>query len=520
LPFKKEEPQIIVIGSGLSSLVCAAYLVSKGLRNIALYATAYGGTPYIAGINFMLDNNPYGDSKEQYIEDMKRTGFALADTILIEKMASYSAETYEFLAWLGVPFSTLPDGTLKRRLLSGSTYPRTLCSTKGLIGIDLINTLESYLHKNGIEQHFGYRMINLDVEDERVVSVGFVDAENKEVHIPSDIVVAGWGGIGTLLGASTYPKDVNGKTLGIAYNAHIALADLEFIEYEPMVVMHPPKAAGEPCPTAMLGEGATLLNKHGERFLLKVRPQGEKGAGKSLLNDAIWEQVQRGQGSEHGGCFVDLRMIPKETLQLYPWFYQRLIHSGCDPTKELIEVGPLPHSYSGGVKVDQNCCSSLANLYAIGEAAAGFHGACRMAGNAAAQAAISGVIASLAIVEHAKDRIGEKKTRREEHGYCVDVAMRKEFLEIAEKVKGSLGVYRDGQELQKAFLLLEDFLAKKTISHDTESKHQAEALLLIISAAIKRTESRGSHKRVDYPTMDQCQALQYIWKKEKETNGN
>ena len=51
-----------------------------------------------------------------------------------------------------------------------------------------------------------------------------------------------------------------------------------------MVVAYPPGAVGEPCPTAMLGEGAYLLNSKNERFLLKVRPQGEAGSPKTLLN--------------------------------------------------------------------------------------------------------------------------------------------------------------------------------------------------------------------------------------------
>lgn len=33
-----------------------------------------------------------------------------------------------------------------------------------------------------------------------------------------------------------------------------------------MAVAYPPRAVGEPCPTAMLGEGAHLLNSKGERF--------------------------------------------------------------------------------------------------------------------------------------------------------------------------------------------------------------------------------------------------------------
>lgn len=136
----------------------------------------------------------------------------------------------------------------------------------------------------------------------------------------------------------------------------------------------------------MLGEGAYLLNAKGERFLLQKRPQGEAGAPKSLINRMIWQQVKMGVGSPKGGCWVDMRHLPVQVLQGYPWFYNRIKAAGIDPQHELLEVAPMAHSFSGGVRVDRQYRSSLAGLYAVGEAAGGVHGACRCAGNAASQA--------------------------------------------------------------------------------------------------------------------------------------
>ena len=102
--------------------------------------------------------------------------------------------------------------------------------------------------------------------------------------------------------------------------------------------------------------------------------------------------MKEGKGSPNGGVYVDLRHIPEQTLKSYPWFYNRLMAAGVNPAKELIEVGPMAHSLSGGILVDENMQSTVKGLYAVGEAAGSFHGACRLAGIAASQAVLSGAI--------------------------------------------------------------------------------------------------------------------------------
>ena len=93
--------------------------------------------------------------------------------------------------------------------------------------------------------------------------------------------------------------------------------------------------------------------------MLKVRPQGEAGSPKTLLNKEIWKQINAGKGTPHGGVYADLKHISPEVLQTYPWFYNRLIKNGVDPNNELLEVGPMAHSFSGGIYVDENYESTV-----------------------------------------------------------------------------------------------------------------------------------------------------------------
>ena len=283
----------------------------------------------------------------------------------------------------------------------------------------------------------------------------------------------------------------------MAKQAGAKLVDIEFIEFEPMVMMSPPGAVGEPCPTAMLGEGGYLLNSDGERFLLEVRPQGEAGAPKSLINHEIWKQVAKGKGNPHGGIWVDLRHIDINILKAYPWFYNRLIHSGCDPKKELLEVGPMPHSFSGGIRIDSNYESDVKGLYAIGEACGGIHGACRCAGNAASQATLSGLLCAEGIMKTGEfDReISESPVK-----YNRDDSVREKYLAELQKIAGhSLGVYRNGADLEKTISLTNDIMNSPELSRDDLTSQTSLAINLIAKAALNRKESRGTHNRTDYP---------------------
>jgi len=493
----KNKHEVIIIGMGLASLAAAARLSELGIKNIGIYTTAYGGTPYIAAINFVLPDNPYGDTVEQYYEDMIHAGYDINNRKLVKEMTAHTMDGYHLLRRWGVEFAHNLDGTTKLRHLSGHTFPRSLCCTTNLIGVEIVKNMTEKLEKVGIPVKMGYECVRVLSDGKKVsgITVKNVDGQIENIYAP--VVIAAWGGVGNLFGTSTYPHDIKGNTLAIAKDAGAKLVDIEFLEYEPMVVISPQKAVGEPCPTAMLGEGAHLLNTKGERFMLRVRPQGESGSPKTLINKQIWKEVDAGNGTIHGGAWVDLRHIDREVLIGYPWFYNRLMNNGVDPCKELVEVGPMAHSFSGGVQVDTNYQSNISGFYAVGEACGGVHGACRCAGNAASQATLSGLLCAEAI-----KRMGISEVDVNEYpiayNKCQEIYDRyvPKVKEIAVKV---LGIYRRSEALNQAKETLDKILVSEDIGEDTQTKQIVESIALMVRAANNRKESRGTHMRLDYP---------------------
>ena len=207
---------VIIVGMGLASLAAAARLNELGVKDIGIYTTAYGGTPYIAAINFVLPDNPYGDTIGQYNDDMIHAGYGINNKTLVQDMAASTMEGYKLLCRWGVEFAKNEDGTTKLRHLSGHTYPRSLCCTTELIGVEIVKKLVDGLEERGIPVHMGYECVRVLTEDGNVRGITVKNPEGGIENIYAPVVVAGWGGVGNLFGVSTYPGDIKGNTLAIA----------------------------------------------------------------------------------------------------------------------------------------------------------------------------------------------------------------------------------------------------------------------------------------------------------------
>ncbi|MDR3259022.1 MAG: FAD-binding protein [Fusobacteriaceae bacterium] len=490
--------KVIIVGIGLAALSAAVRMIELGIKDIGIYMKSYGGTPYIAAINFVLPDNPYGDTNKQYFDDMINAGYQIGNINLVNEMAENTMNGYNLLKRWDIEFAKNEDGTTKLRHLSGHIYPRSLCSTKDLIGVEIGKKLINKLKENKVDIYEGYECVKVLSDSKKIYGITVKNSEGNLENLYSNIVVAAWGGIGNLVGVSTYPHDIKGNTLAIAKDAGAKLIDVEFIEYEPMVILSPQGALGEPCPTAMLGEGGYLINSKNERFILKVRPQGEAGASKTLLNKQIWNEVNAGNGSKNSGVWIDLRHIDRNILKSYPWLFKRLMDNGIDPNRDIIEIGPMAHSFSGGIEVDENYESSIEGFFAIGEACGGIHGACRCAGNAASQAVISGLLCAQAIAKKYKDLQQTIKIFPME--YKSDKNIYEKYMpQIKEIAVKALGIYRKGEILEDAKKHIENILKNTDIQKDTETLQKIESIYYIVKAALNRKETRGTHIRLDYP---------------------
>jgi len=316
----------------------------------------------------------------------------------------------------------------------------------------------------------------------------------------------------------------------------------------------PPSVRGILVTEGVRGDGGTLKNSEGKRFMFNYIPDFFKGETadneaeadrwyedktarrtpdllpRDEVARAINAEVKAGRGSPHGGVFLDIctrrpaDYIRKRLPSMYHQFKEL---AGVDITKEPMEVGPTCHYVMGGVRVDADTTqSTVPGLFAAGEVAGGMHGSNRLGGNSLSDLLVFGRRAGLHAALYAKNFAGaltvdagqvEQAARQMlapfertggENPYAIQ-------SDLQETMQALVGIIRNEAELKEALKRVEQL---KERAHKVRADghrqynpgwHTAldlESLLTVAEcsavAALERKESRGGHTRDDHPYTD------------------
>jgi len=497
---------IIILGSGISALTTVARIVdeTKNFR-IAIISRGNGASYFVDALNAVTPENPYGDTVQKYAKDMFEVGCYLNDKQLVLKMCQEAYRCVKRLEQWGINFEKEGNQYILHRT-SGSSFPRTLFQISMPIGKSIILNLRKKLIDKGVKFIDKTSCIKLLIDENKIIGITTKNSfKNYYQNFYASTIVIAWGGIGNLYPYSTYPNDIDGRSISIAFDAGLELLDVEFVEFEPLVILWPIELKGQPCPTALLGDSAYLRNKDLERFILKWRNKGESGAPKTLINRAGIEEIARGKGTIHGGFYYDLRDVPPSVLENYRWFYQKLKKANINYQKDLLEVGLAAHSHSGGIKVNEFFQTKVNGLYAVGEATGGIHGACRLGGNSSTQALVSGIIAAEKILRNGVFKDFENlKIKEIQKTYKIDKKICQSInLKVQDIINKSLGFCRNKKDLEKCIKKLKHLLKSDYLLKDIYTKQLILSTLLIANSALLREESRGNHNRLDFPNLSE-----------------
>jgi len=502
-PRWEREADVVVVGSGAAGLAAALAAAGHGRSVLLLSKEDIGGgaTPLAQG-GLAAAIGP-GDDPELHQRDTLEAGAGLCDPAAVATLVSEAADEIARLAGLGA--------RLDRRSLhleGGHSRNRIVTAGGDAIGAEVHRVLREAVAASGV--HVLTRCVVLDALTGDRGPVGGVlagmqddDGTLRAGAVRARAVVLATGGFGQAYATTTNPAGLTGDGLALAARAGAELRDVEFVQFHPTVLWR--ETARGQCPLiteALRGAGAVLVDVAGRPVMAGVHPLGDL-APRDVVSAAMQQRMAAGDGpADH--LWLDATTVGRATLERdFPTVTALCLAAGIDPATEPIPVAPGAHYACGGIRADMAGRTSVAGLYAVGEAAStGVHGANRLASNSLTEALITGRRAGELLGQHLPGPAAS--LRRPPAGPGVNPAVRPA---LAAAMSRHAGVMRDREDLDRLGQTLAGAppagagLDLATV----EATNLHAVSVLVAVAALARAESRGCHRWRDEPPVSASQ---------------
>lgn len=535
---------VLIIGSGGAGARAAIEVDNAGLKALIVSKglSFRSGCTGMAegGYNAVFKAVDEEDTIDAHIYDTLKGGSYLNDSKLVDILVNESPKRLMDLENYGALFDRQESGKINQRAFGGQQYRRT-CFQGDRTGHEIITALKEEITKRDIEILDEVMVTNLilsqDARPPRVIGAVGLDLKTSDIiFLQAKSVIIATGGAGQLYPVTSNTVQKNGDGYALAWNVGANLIDMEEVQFHPTGMVAPESKKGVLVTEAVRGEGGILLNKNKERFMKKYSPEKMELSTRDVVARSIYTEIIEGRGTENGGVYLDISHLDADVIEeKLETMVLQFKDVDVDITKEPMEVAPTAHHFMGGVKINENCESSISNLYAAGEASGGVHGANRLGGNALADTQVFGKIAGENAAKAAKTVDFEENPemfKAEEDritGLIKDGNIKPQELKkrIKQLMWEKVSIIRNEKNLNEALKelmemekSLNDLKVEDKKQYNTDLQTALEVInmvqiaTLVVKSAILRRESRGAHFREDYPeTKDE-------WKKSIVLNKN
>ncbi len=514
---KITETDVLIIGSGLAGLLSAIKLVEKGFDVALACKTSLfdSNTNYAQGGIAAPSSASKTDVNSQ-LDDTVKAGAGLVDTVVAQEIIQEGSLLIDTLTNYGVLFDHLADGNYALAKEGGHQKARVY-HYQDITGKSISSGLVRHLKdlgsseqgKSALKIYEHRAAYSLIMSNGTCCGAKFIPNETRQgsstendsiTTIHAKHTVLATGGLGQVFSRTTNPPVATGDGIALAYQLGAELIDMEFVQFHP-TALHLPDEHGYPAfliSEAVRGAGAILLDKNHQRFMINFH-KDEELATRDIVSQAIFQTIQ---DTKHSSVFIDLRPIGKMTLEeKFPNILHRLRDYGIDALSEPVPVSPAAHYFMGGIKAESNGRTSVPFLYAVGECAStGLHGANRLASNSLLEAGVMALKLSKFIGEQKTGANLTKLSNQIDSALMPSSVKPSNLPNLRWYMTENIGICRSEESLGRALDLLTNTLV--TSAYSTENIEGANILLLaklIANTALRRTESRGSHFRKDFP---------------------
>ncbi len=503
---------IIIVGSGIAGLTAAlelaphhtVTLVTKGELAESNTRWAQGG---IAAV--MFDDDRIAD----HIADTLAAGAGLCNPAAVAVLCEEGPARIRDLIALGVAFDER-EGELAKGLEAAHSYPRVLHAGGDATGLSIETALVRAVRRAPVQILEHTFACDLVLAEGRTTGLEILTPAGTPQILPADAVILASGGAGQLYLHTTNPSVATGDGVAIALRAGAVLSDLEFYQFHPTALALP--GATFLISEAVRGDGATLIDAQGQRFMLAVDPAAEL-APRDVVARGIARQMAR---QNNAPVLLDATKLGPAGAtaaflrERFPTIDAAVRARGLDWSQVPIPVTPAAHYWMGGIRTDLDGRTNVAGLYAIGEVACtGVHGANRLASNSLLESLVFAHRAAQLFLNDAEapqntvipSEVQAPASSPAPSSNPID------RLTLQTLLWTNAGIERNAEGLSQALATLNNSNVEGTSVDARETANLLTLARALVTCALARQESRGAHFRQDFPTLDPARQHQSLY---------